>query len=124
MFRIESSYTFQAQNAQCPDVLRAILFWVITQQALIHERTPWDTTSKKRFLRQYPPWLKDKRAFVEEYFEAIAKEATKWTDDCRLFVFGYLVRKFSERLLEVGRPEEEIWVASFFNLTISIMKQA
>ncbi len=123
MFRLNSSYELQAENTKCQDVLRAMLFWTITRQALIHERTPWDRTSRARFLRQYPPWTKYKKDFVEQYFEPVAKEATKWMDDCRLFVFGYLVRQFSERLLAVGRPEEEIWVASFFNLTISIMKQ-
>ena len=62
-------------------------------------------------------------AFVEQYFVPVAQEVAKWMDDCWLFMFGYLVRQFSERLLNVGFPEEEIWVANFYNLTVNIMQQ-
>ena len=44
--------------------------------------------------------------------------------DWFLFVFGYLVRQFSEKLAELGRPEEEIWVTMFTNLIVSVMKKA
>ena len=53
----------------------------------------------------------------------VAQEVDKWMDDCWLFMFGYLVRQFSERLLKVGYPEEEIWVTNFYNLTVNIMQQ-
>ncbi|MGH2638485.1 MAG: hypothetical protein ACRDF4_04285, partial [Rhabdochlamydiaceae bacterium] len=70
------------------------------------------------------PWPKHKLQFVKEHFEPIAKEVAQWMDDCWLFMFGYLIRQFAQKVLEINRPEEEIWVTSFFNLTINVMKYA
>lgn len=61
--------------------------------------------------------------FVKKYFIVIAKEVDKWRDDCALFVFGYLVNKFAGKVIFEQKDEDEIWVASFFNLTLNIFKK-
>ena len=123
MFRFDSSYAPQAAQAQCQDVLRAMLFWIITRQGRLNELSAWDKAEQKRFVKEHEPLSKHKRDFIQKCFEPVAKKAFKWMGDCFLFIFGYLVRKFSEKLTELGHPEEEIWVASFFNLTVSVMKK-
>ncbi len=125
IFRFDSSYAVKAADAQCKDVLRAILFWVITdRQGRLDEVSAWSKAEQKRFIKEYEPFTKHKMDFAQRYFEPVAREAFKWMGDCLLFTFGYLVRQFSERLTELGHPEEEIWVASFLNLTVNIMKKA
>lgn len=124
MFRIDSRYASQAADANCQDVLRAMLFWIITRQGRLNEVSVWDKAERRRFLKEHEPMSKRKRDFVQKYFELVARETFKWMGDCLLFIFGYLVRQFSEQLTKLGHPEEEIWVASFFNLTVSVMKKA
>jgi hypothetical protein len=48
----------------------------------------------------------------------------KWADDCALFIFGYLVKKFAENVLEEKTKEQVIWVTSFFDLTINEIKRS
>ena len=124
MFRFHSSYIQQAYDEQCSDVLRAMLSWAIMRQSRIGGRAAWYKEEKAHFLREHSPWSKHKKEFVNTYFEPIVKESVQWMEDCLLFVFGYMVRQFSDKLANAGHPEEEIWVASFFNLTINVMRQA
>lgn len=124
MFRFDSSYTEQATAAKCQDVLRAMLFSIITRQGHLSDVSPWNRAEQRRFVKEHEPLSKHKRIFIQKFFDPVAREIFKWRGDCFLFVFGYLVRKFAERLTEKERPEKEIWVASFFNLTISVMKKA
>lgn len=107
MFRFDSSYASIASEAQCHDVLRAMLFWIITRQGRLSDLSPWHSAERKRFLKEYEPMSKRKRAFVEKYFELVARETFKWMSDCFLFVFGYLVRQFSEKLTERGRQRRK-----------------
>ena len=61
--------------------------------------------------------------FAALSFEPMAKQVEKWIDDCGLFIFGYLVRKFSENVLRQNLSEEEIWVVSSFDTCINVVKQ-
>lgn len=123
MFLFTSSFNEQAQAAGCQDVLRAMVFQAITRQVLIAQKTLWDKAEQTKFIKRYEPWAKDKLSFVKQHFVPVAKEVAKWMDDCWLFMFGYLVRQFADRLLSVGYPEEEIWVSNFFNLTVNVMQE-
>lgn len=123
IFRFGSSFTDTAAKAHCSDVLRAMLARAIMRQSRIGGRAAWYKEEKAQFIRQHQPWPKPKIEFAEKYFEPIVKESVKWMEDCLLFVFGYMVRQFAENLSEAGHPEEEIWVTSFFNLTINVMRQ-
>lgn len=123
MFRFDSTFTQRAADDGCQDVLRAMLFWLINRQARINELAAWDEAEQKRFLKEYDRWRPRKRKWVQKHFEPVAREAMKWREDCFLFTFGYLVRQFSERLRRLGHPEDEIWVASYFDLMIVRMKR-
>lgn len=122
MFKIESTHLQKATKAKCQDVLRAMLYWFVTRQALIIERSYWDEHEQARFMAQQEPWPEHKQEFVNKNFASVAKEVKKWRDDCLLFVFGYLIRQFSERLSKLGIPEKEIWGTSLFNMNIGIRK--
>jgi hypothetical protein len=124
MFRFTSQYVEAAAKAQCSDVLRAMLFWMITRQGRLSNVPRWHKTELKKFLREYEPFTKRKREFAQEYFEPVARDIFKWMGDWFLFVFGYLVRKFASHLAERGKPEKVIWVATFWNLTISELVKA
>lgn len=123
MFRFQSSYYDAAKKENCLDILRAIIFWAITKQDLLDEHNLWDVKQYDEFFERHRPWPKRKLAFTKKYFTLITKEIQKWLDDCVLFIFGYLVRQFSESVLYENLPEEEIWVSSFFNLTVNVVKK-
>lgn len=124
MFNFESSYASEATSTGCQDVLRAMLFWMISRGVRLAEVARWDKAELKRFMKEYEPFTPAKRAFAEKYFELVSWEVYKWMADWFLFVFGYLVRQFSEELARRGKPEEEIWVTMFTNLIVSVMKKA
>ena len=121
MFRFKSSFKTQAEEANCNDVLRSILFWVIGQQGRLHKA--WSAEEKRKFIARHEPWSKHKKVFAEQYFTDIAKEVTRWIDDRALFVFGYLVRQFWEHVLAEKMYEAEIWVSSLFDQLLNVVKR-
>lgn len=123
MFRFSSRLKPQAIEAGCPDVLRRISHWVISKDIRVVKKPRWHRHEKQEFLDRYQYWPPKHRAFAEAHFEDVAKEAKKWVDDCGLFVFGYLVRRFSQHVLKECLSEEEIWVASFFDLGVNVVKR-
>jgi hypothetical protein len=123
MFNFESSYAAEATDAGCQDVLRAMLFWMINRSVRLTEITRWDESEFTRFVKEYEPFTESKMVFAEKYFEPVAHEVYQWIVDWFLFIFGYLVRQFSEELAKRGQPEQEIWVTLFTNLIVSVMKK-
>ncbi len=123
MFRKDSRYARLAEEADCDDVLRAIRFWAIIESGALIRHIPWGLEERTRFMIRHEPMADYERIFVEHNFEPIVKEAVRWIDDCALFVFGYLVRNFCESVLERNLPEEEIWVTSFFDLTVNRVRK-
>lgn len=123
MLRFKSSFTTQAARAHCEDVLRAILFWTISQQGRLLDHKRWSEAEQAQFIARHEPWSPQKRAFAEQYFTRIAGEVTKWIDDRALFIFGYLVRKFWARVLEEKLFEAEIWVTDLFDTTLNVIER-
>jgi len=119
MFRFRSRFHDHAERARCGDALRMIFFWFMDYRGRLWEQKPWDALEKKRFLDSRSPWPVNKRRFAKEHFEAVMKEATWWLNDCALFTYGYLVRRFSQTVLERRRREDEIWVTSLFDLNLN-----
>lgn len=111
----------EARDAHCSDVLRSILYWVITRLGRLDEETGWASAECKLFLRDHTSWTRKKRAFAEKHFMTIAKEAQKWVDDCCLFLFAYLVRKFWENVIAEEMYEEEIWVTNLFTMNLNVI---
>lgn len=123
MFRLPSTYEEEARHAGCFDVLRAIIYWTIGIQGSLNEHRSWSRAEQARFMVHHTPWPKKKAAFARRYFARVAKEVEKWIDDCGLFIFGYLVRKFAENVLKEKEEEAEIWVTSFFTLGVNVIKR-
>jgi len=125
MFRFPDFMKQGAEQVGAPDVLRSIIFWCIQQQGNLDGYILWDAQERNRFIKHH--YLlknsKSKMDFTRKHFIKIARAVDKWRDDCALFTFGYLVKMFYERVIEKGKEEEEIWVASFFNLTLNIFKK-
>lgn len=113
-----------ARQWDCEDILRSIIFFIMRERGQIKGETPWDEAAKKRFMETHEA-LTDpvRQGFAERNFTRIAQEVRKWMDDCSLFTFGYLVRKFSKKVLETARPEEEIWVTGLFGLTVNAIRK-
>lgn len=110
----------------CDDVYRIIVFRTISRLERVSDLHPWDNSECDRFLAEHAHWntplLKRKYDFAQRYFCEIAKEAEHWLDDCSLFVFGYLVRKFGKEVLQQHeeKQEEEIWVSHFLDLSVNV----
>ena len=126
MFRFPDFMKQEAEQAKASDVLRSITFWCIQQQGNLDEYILWDTEERNRFIKHHYLLKNDKAKmdFTIKHFVKIARAVDKWRDDCALFTFGYLVKLFYEEVIKRGKEEEEIWVASFFNLTLNIFKKA
>jgi hypothetical protein len=123
IFRPESSFLAVAREKRCYDVLEAIIDWATGDPGRLDGQILWSNRECARFMASLEPWPRVKREFAQEYFEPIAKEVSKWIDDCALFIFAYLVRRFWEEVLRVQRREDQIWVTSFFNLNINIVQR-
>jgi hypothetical protein len=125
MFRFRSSAKYQAAatEAHCHDVLRSILFWVIAQQGRLDDHKGWSDSEKAQFIARHEPWLPAKRAFVEQHFTEIAREAAQWSGDRALFLFGFLVRQFWENVIKEKMFEAEIWVTSFFDQQLNVIER-
>ena len=83
---------------------------------------PYGDTEIQRFVDEHTPFSKEELAYIKANYPAIATEILKWFDDCVLFTFGYLARRFWKRVAKVGRREDEIWVTSFFNAGINVLR--
>ncbi len=124
IFRFESSFKQQAIDENCFDVLRAILFWVITQRQRLANHKAWSKVEERRFIAQHKPWPKQKLAFVKQHYSAIAKETGKWFDDIVLFIFCYLIRNFwKEGVVKEGLKEDVIWATSFYDLFVNVVER-
>lgn len=125
LFRFQSSTKIQkaTSQAQCHDVLRSILFWVIAQQGRLNDHKGWSDAEKTQFIARHEPWPDAKRAFVEQHFTEIAREAAQWSGDRALLIFGYLVRQFWQNVIEQKMFEAEIWVTSFFDQQLNVIER-
>lgn len=126
MFRFgRSSYVRQAKRANAADVLRSIILLAISTRGLLATEESWNETNRQRYMTLHEPWLDPMRKrFAERYYGRICREVGKWIGDCVLFIFGYLVREFSQKVLAADRIEEEIWVMSFFDMTLNVVQKS
>jgi hypothetical protein len=123
MFRFESQLEAEAKRTDCKDMLRSLSRWLIDYDIRLNHHYSWAPQEKERFLAEHTHWPASQLAFAEQHFEAVAKEVEKWTDDCGLFVFGFLVRKFSKNVLVQGMSEEVIWVVSSYDPCMNVVRR-
>jgi hypothetical protein len=123
IFRMESEHETAAKEEGCYDVLEAIMRWTMGEHGRLDHVFPWRPGERQRFFRVHGSWPRHKRSFVEYHYEAITKEVKKWIDDTGMFVFGFLIRKFWEHVIQSKSREVEIWTANFFNMNLNIVKE-
>lgn len=123
MFKFQSIKRGIFKKNRCLDVLRAMLLWTIRKQNLLDEQNLWSEVEQERFIEEHKEWNKRKLRYVKRHFAFIAREVARWIDDCALFIFGYLVRQFSENVIVENLREEEIWTVSFFNMTVNVIQR-
>ena len=115
-----------ALAAGCEEVHRTIVFRTISRMEKVLGLHSWAASERDRFLAQHAHWntpqLQHKYDFARQYFSDIAREAEHWLDDCSLFVFGFLVRKFGQKVLQQReeKQEAEIWVTHFLDLSVNV----
>ncbi len=122
MFRFKSSFAKQAIKEGCHDVLRAILFWVISQHGRLYSHKVWGKEEQSQFIARHKPSPRQQLAFAKEHYADIALEIGKWLDDREIFIFCYLVRNFWRKVVREGMREDEIWVTSLFDLVLNVVK--
>ena len=122
MFRFESSFVKQAADEGCSDVLRAILFWIVSQHGRLYGHKIWGKEEQAQFMTRHKPWPKQQRSFAKKHYADIAIEAGKWIDDREIFIFCYLVRNFWQKVVKEEMREDEIWVASLFDLVLNVVE--
>ncbi|HVS79889.1 MAG TPA: hypothetical protein VHF05_02830 [Candidatus Paceibacterota bacterium] len=109
-----------------PDVYRSILSFILAEYAHTDNYRVWEEIEFQRLLQRQSFWNEKKTEFARELYIILAPKMAKWVVDCGLFIFGYLVREFWNKIVDLnkkrGAPlEDEIWVASIFHLSINVM---
>jgi len=62
IFRFESSFAKQAIDEGCHDILRAILFWTISQHGRLYSHKVWGEEEKAQFMARHRPWPKEQES--------------------------------------------------------------
>lgn len=121
IFRFESELAV-AKKRGYERIVQGITSWLLMNYYHRVALPPYDETHTQRFMAEHPSFSEPDLAYIKTNYPAIAAEILKWFDDCVLFTFGYLTRRFWKRVAEAGRREDEIWITSFFNLGINVLK--
>ena len=103
-------------------IVQSITSWLLMNYYHRVALLPYGEVEVQRFIDEHVPFSEQELAYIKANYPAIATEILKWFDDCVLFTFGYLARRFWKRVAEVGKREDEIWVTSFFNLGINTLR--
>ncbi|PJE64050.1 MAG: hypothetical protein COU90_04220 [Candidatus Ryanbacteria bacterium CG10_big_fil_rev_8_21_14_0_10_43_42] len=117
----------QATNAGYFDVYLAVLNWVLSQYGQAEDHRNWSNEERDLFLLRHALWPEEKRSWARDNFVPTARSIGKWIDDCGLFIFGYLVRRFWEEIVRIhqeesGSLEDTIWVTSIFHVDVNELK--
>lgn len=121
IFRFESDLP-TAKNKGTERIVQSITSWLLMNYYHRVALPPYDETHIQQFVAEHPSFSEPDLAYITNNYAAIATEILKWFDDCVLFTYGYLARRFWKRVAEVGRREDEVWVTSFFNLGINVLR--
>lgn len=122
IFRFESRHLKSAKKKSCEHIVRSIASWLLMNYYHRMAVLPWSNTERDRFISEHNPLSEAELKYVRNNYANVATETIKWFDDSALFGFGFLVRRFWKRVVEVGYKEDEIWVTSLFNLGINMVK--
>lgn len=98
-------------------MLRTLVAWYLDRNSLDRSID----LMFQEFVRACPGVQQPPFSLAREQFEAVLRRVQDWIDNCALFIFCYFVRRFCQRVLETRSVEEQVWVTSFFNLSINIV---
>lgn len=121
VFRFESELKV-AKKKGFERIVQGITSWLLMNYYHRVSLPPYDDAEIQRFVTEHTPFTERELTYIKVNYPAIATEILKWLDDCVLFTFGYLARRFWMKVAEVGRREDEIWITSFFNLGINVLR--
>ncbi len=102
--------------------VQSITSWLLMNYYHRVALPPYGEAEIQRFIDEHTPVSEQELAYIKANYSAIATEILKWFDDCVLFTFGYLARRFWKQVAEAGKREDEIWITSFFNLGINVLR--
>lgn len=124
LFNFDRAADLRAQTPPAlHDIFQCLCRWLVDRGILADELCAWSPGEQEKFLAQYSHWPADHLAYARQHFQAVAKRVTRWMDDCALFIFGYLVRAFSERVLREKMSEKEILVVSFLDPYVNVVRR-
>lgn len=121
IFRFESELEI-AKKKGYERIIQQSVSWLLMNYYHRVALPPYGDAEVQRFIDEHSPFSEEELRYIKENYSAIATEVLKWFDDCVLFTFGYLARRFWKKVAEEGKQEDEIWVTSFFNLGINILR--
>lgn len=103
-------------------IVQSITSWLLMNYYHRVALPPYGDAEVQRFIDEHTPFTEQEIAYIKANYPTIATEILKWFDDCVLFTFGYLVRRFWMQVAKAGKREDEIWITSFFNLGINVLQ--
>lgn len=121
IFRFESELGI-AKKKGYERVVQSITSWLLMNYYHRVALPPYGDAEIQRFIDEHAPFREQELVYIKENYPTIATEILKWFDDCVIFTFGYLARRFWKKVAETGKREDEIWVTSFFNLGINVLR--
>ena len=121
IFRFESELEF-AKKKSYERIVQSVTSWLLMNYYHRVALPPYGEAEIQRFIDEHTPFSEQELSYIKANYPAIATEILNWFDDCVLFTFGYLARRFWMQVAEAGRREDEIWITSFFNLGINVLR--
>ncbi len=121
IFRFESELEV-AKKKGYEGIVQSITSWLLMNYYHRVALPPYSDAEVQKFINEHAFFTEQEITYIKANYPVIATEILKWFDDCVLFTFGYLARRFWMRVAEMGRREDEIWITSFFNLGINVLR--
>jgi hypothetical protein len=101
-------------------IVQSITSWLLANYRLAFPVL--NEAQRDGFISELAPLTETELSYVKDHYMTIASEVLKWFDDCALFTFGYLARRFWTRVAEAGKREDEIWITTFFNVGVNVLQ--
>ncbi len=121
IFRFESELA-AANKEGYERIVQGITSWLLMNYYHRVALPPYGEAEVQRFIDEHTPFSEQELVYIKANYPVIATEILKWFDDCVLFTFGYLARRFWMKVAKEGKREDEIWITSFFNLGINVLQ--
>ncbi len=133
MYEVDGVFCASSESGRGVDEERAQVIRILFRPCIkefhkVLEEKNIETTSesiKKTIYDLYDPtWIRPEGLSNERETEisAIRNYLEEWRWDIQLFLFGYVINEICKQIRILGKsikPEDEIWITSFWNIQIS-----